>query len=362
MGKGSRTKRERRELDHPTQGQSHVPRTRQFPIFWIVTALLVVGAIAAVAIGASGDDPTQAEQRAADAPVFADVSVTGSELATFTNNDADDPARGDRLPTIAGTRLDGMRGSIDASDGAQVIVVVAHWCPHCQDEIPRIRQWAADEGDPIPITTLSTAVSESQPNFPPAEWLAKEKWSYPVLADDEVGTAASALGVEGFPFIVFVNADGTVASRFSGEMKIDDFADQVAGIQPEPSESPDDQTAQPASTPSEVVERSVAELAPSINAATTLLVDVREIEEWNAGHAPKAVHIPLGDVEASLDRIKREADGRPIAIICRSGTRSAQAARIATDGGIANVVSIPGGMRAWVDAGQPVEPPGGQII
>lgn len=107
---------------------------------------------------------------------------------------------------------------------------------------------------------------------------------------------------------------------------------------------------------------SATEATSAIQDRTTLLVDVREPDEWAAGHAPQAMHVPLGDVEASLDQIKAKADGRPIAFICRSGARSAQAAQTAVDGGLKQVSSIGGGMGAWVDAGNPIVPPSGRVI
>jgi len=56
--------------------------------------------------------------------------------------------------------------------------------------------------------------------------------------------------------------------------------------------------------------------------ADVLLVDVREPEEWTAGHAPGAVHIPLGQLGARYTEIPQ--DGR-VYVICRAGSRSNQA-------------------------------------
>ena len=87
-----------------------------------------------------------------------------------------------------------------------------------------------------------------------------------------------------------------------------------------------------------------------------VLLDVREPAEWRAGHAPKARHIPLGD----LDRRRKELPaGREIITVCRSGNRSARAAGIlAADGH--TVRNLTGGMRAWSAAGLPVVAKGGR--
>lgn len=241
MGKASRTKRERREGGgddeiRPLAKQAAGRERRQLPVFWIVLGLLLVGAIVALIVTQPDDEESKAVKAVADVPTYADVTVVGDDLPGFTSNGATDPAVGKAMPTIRGTRTDGMKGVFAGTDGAQAILVVAHWCPHCQVEIPRIQKWAAKAGnlpEDVEIRTISTAASEGQPNFPPAEWLAREKWDYATIIDDEADSAAEALGTEGYPFIVFVNADGTVASRYSGEMPVDEFADRVEQLERE---------------------------------------------------------------------------------------------------------------------------------
>jgi rhodanese-related sulfurtransferase len=73
------------------------------------------------------------------------------------------------------------------------------------------------------------------------------------------------------------------------------------------------------------------------------LLDVREPAEWDAGHAPGALWIPLGDLGARLDEVP--ADGT-VAVICRSGGRSAAATEALRSTGI-DAVNVFGGMKAW---------------
>jgi thiol-disulfide isomerase/thioredoxin len=230
MGKASRAKRERRETG--SQVQVAAP-ARQLPIFWIVVGLLVCAGIATLVLTAPDKVDKAAAKAGREAPVFADVE-TGPSLPDFPGNDAKDSAVGRALPTLGGTSLEGHEIMYSAMDGPQVIVTVAHWCPHCQAEVPRIVEWAKAGGlpDGVQLRTVSTGVDEGQPNFPPAEWLAREHWTYPVFVDDEAGSAADALGLDGFPFIVFVDADGNVARRFSGEMEMTDFEQAAKDIAP----------------------------------------------------------------------------------------------------------------------------------
>ncbi len=105
-----------------------------------------------------------------------------------------------------------------------------------------------------------------------------------------------------------------------------------------------------------------AEVAPRLVAGDVFLVDVREDEEWEAGRASFATHIPLAEVGDRLDEIREGAAGRPVAFICRSGNRSAQAAQTAVDGGVPDVINVDGGMGAWVEAGLPIVPEDGVVL
>lgn len=79
-----------------------------------------------------------------------------------------------------------------------------------------------------------------------------------------------------------------------------------------------------------------------------LLLDVREDYEWQSGHAPGAIHIPLGQ----LDPASFPTDATIIAV-CRSGNRSSKAAEVLAVAG-RDVVNLEGGMKAWARAGLPV--------
>lgn len=84
--------------------------------------------------------------------------------------------------------------------------------------------------------------------------------------------------------------------------------------------------------------------------ADILLVDVREPDEWTAGHAPGAVHIPLGQLGARYTEIPQ--DGQ-VYLICRAGSRSNQAA-LALAGAGWDVVNVSDGMTGWAAAGRPM--------
>ena len=91
--------------------------------------------------------------------------------------------------------------------------------------------------------------------------------------------------------------------------------------------------------------------------AGAVLLDVREDVEWEAGRAASAHHIPLGE----LGQRQLELDaGTPVLVICRSGSRSARAAKALRGAGY-EAYNVAGGMKAWAEAGQKIEPGDGFV-
>lgn len=92
-----------------------------------------------------------------------------------------------------------------------------------------------------------------------------------------------------------------------------------------------------------------------------VLLDVREPDEWAAGHAPIARHLPLGQIADAAPVL----GAAPVVVtICRSGARSMRAAEALAQAGF-RVVNLRGGMKAWAAAGQTVidaEGAPGQVI
>ncbi len=103
------------------------------------------------------------------------------------------------------------------------------------------------------------------------------------------------------------------------------------------------------------------DVAADVAAGRVLLVDVREDGEWAAGREPAAVHVPLAELPGRLEELDRRRGERPIAFVCRTGRRSAEAARLAVEAGFDDVLDLRGGMGAWARAGLPLEPRGGRV-
>ncbi|HET8588729.1 MAG TPA: rhodanese-like domain-containing protein [Nakamurella sp.] len=104
-----------------------------------------------------------------------------------------------------------------------------------------------------------------------------------------------------------------------------------------------------------VPEVAVADLPPD-----AVLLDVREDDEWAAGHVPGATHLPMTTLTARLDEVP---DGAPVYVICRTGSRSARVAAFLNSSGW-EAVNVAGGMQHWARAGRPMvaERPGPAMV
>lgn len=228
----------------PTKGrplsQSRVEAARsgpRIPVFAIAVGALVLALVAAVVVVVltkdDGGDLATGDQ------AFGPVTATGNPLPAFDGETEGDPAIGEPAPTLEGETASGDPLTIGPTDGPMVVAFLAHWCSHCQAEVPRMVEVAGgqDEIEGVPFAAVLTGTSPAAANFPPGEWLEREDWPAPAMVDtepdeeDEPSVAHAAYGAGGFPYLVAIDADGNVAARSSGELGDDglrDFFAQVA--------------------------------------------------------------------------------------------------------------------------------------
>jgi len=191
-------------------------RRRVLLLAGVATAVVVVTGIA-IALSGGSDEP------ASDAAVggaYGPVIVEGAALPRFEST-SDDAAIGLDTPRVEGVDPDGNPVSIGVGTGAEptMLVFLAHWCPHCQRELPVIVQLITrGDLDGIRSVAILTGTSPDRPNFPPQAWLDREGWTGEVLLDDEVTAAATSFGLSSYPYLVFLDANGSVVARASGEL------------------------------------------------------------------------------------------------------------------------------------------------
>jgi thiol-disulfide isomerase/thioredoxin len=189
--------------------------------FGVAGLVLVLLVVAKVSSG-GGDKNKSAEGVAETRP----VTITGAALPKF-EPDGTDAAVGETIPELRGQSFDGSPVAIRSDGRAKLILFVAHWCPHCQREVPLLADHLKSKALPsgVDLYTVSTSVSSKRPNYPPSAWLKKEGWTAKTLADSEQQQAADAFGLSAFPYFVAVDGSGKVVARTSGEITTDQFVD-----------------------------------------------------------------------------------------------------------------------------------------
>ena len=178
-----------------------------------IALLAAVLALVATACGsdAGADDQVSVETAA--------VTVTGDPLPRLGTiaSDAGLAAPAFSAQTTHSTEVT----SVDPTDGTvRLIGFFAHWCPHCQREVPRVVDFIENTGVPdgVEFVAVSTGVDEGAPNYPPSKWFDDENWPSEVFVDSAASEIALAYGLTGFPFWVAVDGSGSVIERSSGEL------------------------------------------------------------------------------------------------------------------------------------------------
>lgn len=193
---------------------------------YVGLALVVVVALGAAILLSQPDENT------VGMPLDATVTVSGESLPAFGGDPASDPAVGLVAPDLTGQDFAGAEVAITNDGRPKVILFLAHWCSHCQREVPVLQSYADETGfpDTVDIYSVATSYNPTQPNWPPSSWLEREGWTFPALVDDPASTGFQAFGQGGFPYYVLIDASGQVALRMSGEQDAAAFADLLVQL------------------------------------------------------------------------------------------------------------------------------------
>jgi rhodanese-related sulfurtransferase len=99
---------------------------------------------------------------------------------------------------------------------------------------------------------------------------------------------------------------------------------------------------------------SAIEAVQLINRKDAIVIDVRDLGEFEAGHIAGAKHVPERQVVERLKELEKFKD-KPLILTCRSGMRSGAAVQLLRRNGFAEAVNLRGGIVAWEQAGMPVQ-------
>jgi len=182
-----------------------------------------VAFILAAALAGCGSNDGGATATASE---YGPITITGNTLPPIDDTTVGtnmDPAVGVTIPEISGEDFFGNPASIELDGRPKAILFISHSCGYCQQELPDIAGWVNETGgvEGVDLIAISTSASEFGGNWPPSDWFEREKWTGPVIVDDEEYTAFSAFGGWVIPFWVFTNGDGVVLGRWAGLMGAD---------------------------------------------------------------------------------------------------------------------------------------------
>jgi thiol-disulfide isomerase/thioredoxin len=194
-------------------------------------AIIVVAAVVAIVLtqgpktggSSAAPSPALASPGLGSTGLWAPATVEGKALPRFTGSGSD-PAVGMPAPIVRGASFSGAPVTIAADGRPKVVLFLAHWCPHCQREVPLIEGWLKAGGAPsdVDLVSVITSISPDAPNYPPDAWLQREGWTVPVIVDPD-GAVAAAYGLPAFPYWVLVDKAGRVQVRLVGELTIADL-------------------------------------------------------------------------------------------------------------------------------------------
>ena len=111
-------------------------------------------------------------------------------------------------------------------------------------------------------------------------------------------------------------------------------------------------TGEVVSAQTEIKQVSVQDASEAVKKENIQFIDVRTVEEYQSGHAPKVVNIPLDTLEKELSKLDKN---KPVYVICATGRRSQKGAEILQKQDFKQLYNIIGGTSAWISAGLPTE-------
>jgi thiol-disulfide isomerase/thioredoxin len=196
----------------------------------IIAVVLVVGggsSSSSTTTSTTGNSSEATQPVNGDAVAAAEyqlVQAQGEMLLALEDPD-NDPARGKIAPVLNGFSFDGAPLTVAPTGKPMLVVFLAHWCSHCNAEVPRLIEWKNSGTMPadMEVFGVSTGARDDAPNWPPSQWVVDKGWPWPVMADSEDQNAALAFGVSGYPGMILLDGNGKVLARRSGEASIEEL-------------------------------------------------------------------------------------------------------------------------------------------
>lgn len=184
---------------------------------FIIAGAVVLVLGLAIAIGVT----LSSEPVAAGLPE-GEINVVGDSLPQYAGENDDNVALGLAAPTFSAPDQNSEIFQLEKNGNSKALLFLAHWCPHCQREVPVVQRFIDSNGVPpgIDVIAVATSIDRGRDNYPPQEWLQREGWSETQIydLDREIG---EAYGLNAFPYWVFLDKDLNVLARRTGNLPED---------------------------------------------------------------------------------------------------------------------------------------------
>ena len=184
---------------------------------FIIAGAVVLVLGLAIAIGVT----LSSEPVAAGLPE-GEINVVGESLPQYAGENDDNVALGLAAPTFSAPDQNSEIFQLEKNGNSKALLFLAHWCPHCQREVPVVQRFIDSNGVPpgIDVIAVATSIDRGRDNYPPQEWLQREGWSETQIydLDREIG---EAYGLNAFPYWVFLDKDLNVLARRTGNLPED---------------------------------------------------------------------------------------------------------------------------------------------
>ena len=151
-----------------------------------------------------------------------ETTISGDVLPEYAGENDINVSVGLQAPSFSGPDQNSEIISLEKNGKSKILLFLAHWCPHCQAEVPVVQEYIDTFGLPADVEVIGilTSIDRSRDNYPPHHWLVKEGWSKTQIydLDREIGTA---YGLNAFPYWVTLDKELKVVNRVTGRLTPD---------------------------------------------------------------------------------------------------------------------------------------------